>query len=157
MAYIQNRCPHSSTDPYLSLLTYRVTPLENAFTPSELLMARLLRTTLPSMPETRVVHKQPNIAEKEQHINLRTVSNSNQRHKTTLLPELSQGSPVYVRATKKQGTVLAGIDSHSYTVKTETGFIRRNRSALVDLREEDLWCLNQMLLRRFLWVQRCLV
>ncbi|KAF6022082.1 hypothetical protein EB796_019610 [Bugula neritina] len=126
-----------TTDPYLSLLTYRATPLENGFTPSEPLMNRLLRTTLPSMPETRVVHKPPNIAEKEQHINLRTMNNYNQRHKATLLPELSQGSPVYVRDTKKQGTVLASVAPHSYTVKTETGVIRRNRSALVDLREED--------------------
>ncbi|KAF6020889.1 hypothetical protein EB796_020804 [Bugula neritina] len=70
------------------------------------------------MPETRVVHKQPNIAEKEQHINLRTTNNYNQRHKATLLPELSQGSPVYVRDTKKQGTVLASVALHSYTVKT---------------------------------------
>ncbi|KAF6029053.1 hypothetical protein EB796_012633 [Bugula neritina] len=85
------------------------------------------------------------------------MNNYNQRHKATLLPELSQGSPVYVRDTKKQGTLLASVAPHSYTVKTETGVIRRNRSALVDLREEDLWCLNQMLLRRFLWVQRCLV
>ncbi|KAF6033746.1 hypothetical protein EB796_007949 [Bugula neritina] len=100
-------------------------------------MNRLLRTTLPSMPETRVVHKPPNIAEKEQHINLRTMNNYNQRHKATLLPKLSQGSPVYVRDTKKQGTVLASVAPHSYTVKTETGVIRRNRSALVDLREED--------------------
>jgi len=92
-----------TTDPYLSLPTYRATRPENGFTLSELLMSRLLRTTLPSMSETRVVHKPPNIAEKEQHINLRTMINYNQRHKATLLPELSQGSPVFFRYTKKTG------------------------------------------------------
>jgi len=100
-------------------------------------MNRLLQTTLLSMPETRVVHKPPNIAEKEQHINLRTISNYNQRHKVTLLPELAQGLPIYVRDTKKNGPVLASVALHSYTVKFETGVIRQNRSVLVDLREED--------------------
>jgi len=65
------------------------------------------------------------------------MNNYNQWYKTTLLPELSQVSPVYVRDTKKQGTVLASVTPHSYTVKTETGVIRRNRSVLVDLQKED--------------------
>ena len=36
----------------LSMLTYRATPLENGDTPSELLMGRMLRTTLSTWPET---------------------------------------------------------------------------------------------------------
>ena len=39
-----------NTDPYLGLLAYRSTPLENGYSPSELLMGRKLRTMIPTTP-----------------------------------------------------------------------------------------------------------
>ena len=36
-----------SEDPYLALMAYRSTPLEVGYSPSELLMSRTLRTTVP--------------------------------------------------------------------------------------------------------------
>ena len=40
-----------SDDPYLVLLSYRSTPLENGYTPAEPLMGRKLHSTLPLAPE----------------------------------------------------------------------------------------------------------
>ena len=37
-------------DQYPALLAYRSTPLQNGFSPSELLMGRRLRTEVPAMP-----------------------------------------------------------------------------------------------------------
>ena len=42
-----------NSNPYLGLLAYRTAPIRNGLTPSQLLMSRLLRTTLPTIPEVR--------------------------------------------------------------------------------------------------------
>ncbi|XP_064469533.1 uncharacterized protein K02A2.6-like [Ornithodoros turicata] len=46
-------------DPYESLLAYRTSPLANGYSPSELLMGRKLRTTIPISPEV-LLPKTPN-------------------------------------------------------------------------------------------------
>ena len=43
---------NKSDDPYLAILTYRSTPLENGYSPAELLMGRKLRTTIPTTLQT---------------------------------------------------------------------------------------------------------
>ena len=42
---------NKSDDPYLAMLAYRSTPLENGYSPAELLMGRWLRTIIPVLPK----------------------------------------------------------------------------------------------------------
>ncbi|ETX01928.1 MAG: hypothetical protein ETSY2_36455 [Candidatus Entotheonella gemina] len=45
-----------SDDPYKSLLAYRSTPLQLGYSPSQLLMGRILRTTVPTTRAQREPH-----------------------------------------------------------------------------------------------------
>ena len=87
-----------SQDPYLALLSYRSTPLEHGYSPSELLMARRLRTTVPviadqlkpSIPDfTRVKAKDDMIKERQKR-------NFDQHHGARDLPPLSRGDTVWI-------------------------------------------------------------
>jgi len=43
-----------SNDPYLALLSYRTTPLQVGYSPSELLISRVLRSTVPTTQSQRI-------------------------------------------------------------------------------------------------------
>ncbi len=62
-------------DPYLALLAYRATPLQNGLSPSELLMSRRLRTTVP-MPREQL----KTLREREERLKTRQKSNFDRYH-----------------------------------------------------------------------------
>ena len=67
------------TDPYLALLSYRSTPLENEYTLAEVLMRRRIRYTHPK-PTYKLIPKLPNFKELQENSstsfnNLRTTTN----------------------------------------------------------------------------------
>ena len=95
-------------DPYLALLTYRSTPLQNGLSPSELLMGRRLRTQLPVLPSTLVprnlLREREEVAKKEEIYRSNQKNNFDRRHQVHELPDLRTGESVWIRDQDRLGT-----------------------------------------------------
>ena len=87
-----------SDDPYMALMIYRSTPLNNGFSPSELLVNKRLRTTLPvvesqlqpAIPEYNVFR------EKETMMKANMKRNFDVRHRAHALDPLPPGQQVWI-------------------------------------------------------------
>ena len=120
-------------DPYLALLVYRSTPLENGYSPAELLMGRQLRSNIPGVP-MQFIPCLPNhtlVRRKEEQIRERHQRNFNQHHGARDLEPLKTGNFVWVTDKKSEGTIVRETDPRSYLVQTSHGTYRRNRRHLV--------------------------
>ena len=85
-----------NSNPYLGLLAYRTEPIHNGFTPSQLLMSRLLRITLPTIPEVlkpSPVNKEIT-GQKEEEYRERYSKDFDNWHRVISLPCLSPGDKV---------------------------------------------------------------
>ena len=82
-----------SEDPYAALLAYRTTPLENGFSPAEMLMARRLHTKLPAEPCTLTakVPSSEQLQSKEENARFKETMLFNRRHGAKPLPQLTHG------------------------------------------------------------------
>ena len=124
-------------DPYLALLSYRATPLQNGYSPAELLMNRHLRTLVPQMDSQLrpTVPDQRILREKEEQLKQAQKVNFDQRHRSRDLKALSPRQTVWVR--EKDGVVPGEVmwsaaTPRSYVVETPLiGELRRNRWHLV--------------------------
>ena len=119
-------------DPLMALLVHRSTPLENGYSPAELLK---LRTTVPVIPRT-LQPKLPNynnLREKEGEIRERQQNNFNRRHKAKALEPLLPGETVWIPDRNTTGTVTKEAASRSYNVQTESGQYRRNCQHIIPL------------------------
>ncbi|UYV65345.1 K02A2.6-like [Cordylochernes scorpioides] len=117
-------------DPSLGLLEYRSTPLENGYSPAELLMGRKLRTTLPIAPENlnpRLVDSQT-LKRKEGRRRKDMKSRYDRRCGATDMEELSEGDTVWITDMRTWGIVKQKASTpRSYMVDTPVGTLRRNR------------------------------
>ncbi|UYV81558.1 K02A2.6-like, partial [Cordylochernes scorpioides] len=94
-------------DPSLGLLEYRSTPLENGYSPAELLMGRKLRTTLPIAPENlnpKLVDSQT-LKRKEGRRRKDMKSRYDRRCGATDMEELSEGDTVWITDMRTWGIV----------------------------------------------------
>ena len=122
-------------DPYIALMAYRFTPLENGYSPSELLMGRKLRTTIPMITEQLLPSIPPMflVKGKEVMIRERQHKNFNKYHRASPLKLLKSGDLVYIPDNERQGTIIEESSTRSYTVQTPEGTYRRYRRQLVPL------------------------
>ncbi|CAI5681852.1 unnamed protein product [Oreochromis niloticus] len=126
-------------DPYLSLLEYRNTPVDNLKSPAQLLMSRRLRSILPATPkqlEPQVVCQQT-VRERREVCQQRQQTYFNRAARP--LPQLYPGTPVRFRqqdGSWKPAVVTRCADtSRSYNITTDTGQVyRRNRRHLRESR-----------------------
>lgn len=129
-----------ATDPYVALLLYRATPLQNGFAPSELLMGRKLNTKLPSLRSKShsQIPNNPSLQEREQRYRDNQRLHFNNRHAVRSLPELSHGDLVHIKDLDRSGIITARHPNpRSYIVATEQGTVRRNRAHLVPTPEAN--------------------
>ena len=97
-----------NSDPYLVMLAYCSTPIENGYSPSQLLMGRKLRTTLPIAPKQLKpsVPKERVVREKERKSKKRNKRNFDSRHKARELQPLQPGDTVWIPENKSNGAIV---------------------------------------------------
>lgn len=119
-----------SKDPYMAMLAYRSTPLEQGYSPAELQMSRKLRTNIPITQEqlTPKLVDCKQLRAKDSAIKERQRHNYDQRHGVHTLPPLQCGDKVWIPDRKEEGTVVDETGQpRSYMLSTPTSAIRRNR------------------------------
>jgi len=114
---------------------YRTTPLEVGYSPSQLLMGRVLRTTVPT---TRVQRKPQipdltSVQREDEKIKARQKRNFDSHHGARTLPPLQPGDQVWLPGRESEAEVGREVAPQSYEVGNEDGVFRRNRQDLIRL------------------------
>ncbi|CAB4037730.1 Hypothetical predicted protein, partial [Paramuricea clavata] len=116
-------------------MSYRDTPLENGYSPAELLFGRKIQTTLPVVSQHLVPTWSYLVAvrEKEERIKKRQKKNYDFRNKVKTLQQIEPDCPVWIPDRKESGTIINKFETpRSYVVKTPTTTVQRNRRHLIE-------------------------
>ena len=120
-------------------LSYRTTPLQNGYSPSQLLMGRVLRTTVP----TTIAQRKPHIPDltlvrtKDKKMKQRQKKDFNSHHGARELPPLQPGDHVWIPGRESEAEVEEEVAPQLYQVVTGEGTFRRNRRDLILLPDPD--------------------
>lgn len=128
-----------SDDPYLALLAYRVTPLQNGYSPAQLLMGRRLRTTVPIFPTllNPALPDGEDVLLKEKERRRKDAQRYDVRHRAQNLNRLITGQNVWIADQRTSGTVVGSHTTpRSYLVEGPHGIVRRNRRHLVAMQSQ---------------------
>jgi transposase InsO family protein len=124
-----------SSDPYKALLAYRTTPTRTGYSPSELLMGRLLRSTVPvskAQRQPRLIDPEC-LRERDERNKQRQKANFDSRRAARELPPLHPGDPVWLPDKGVTGTMQEAVAPQSFTVESPEGEYRRNRMDIIRL------------------------
>ena len=119
-------------DPYKALLAYRLTLLQLGYSPAELLMGHVLRTTVPTTIAQRKP-KIPNLTSVRAKDKKSKARHFDSHHGARELPLFQPGDQVWVSGRETEAEVQGEVAPQSYVVETEDGTFRRNRQQLVRL------------------------
>ncbi|EZA59686.1 hypothetical protein X777_16669, partial [Ooceraea biroi] len=117
-------------DIALGFLAYRTTPLDNGFTPAELMFSRKIRSRVPILPRYLGSFKEHNkIKVKEQERKDKQEHNYNKRHRSRKLSKLNVNDLVWVIDIRTYARVVkADRNPNAYVIKMGRGSVlRRNR------------------------------
>ncbi len=134
---ILKKAAQAGEDPYIAVLEWRNTPIENIGTPTQLLMGRRTKTPLPTVPTLLKPQRMPdNTTERIQERHQDQAQYYNRSAKR--LPPVTTGD--VVRMKTKDGWTPAVVTGHadkprSYTVNKQGRQYRRNRRDLLLTRE----------------------
>ena len=121
-------------DVHEGLLAYRTTPLENGFSPAELMFSRKIRSMLPILPSKLESFKDHGkVVQRERGTKQKQIEAYNKRHRANKLSDLNPSDAVWVIDLRVYGVVLRRLETpNSFLIKTETGStVKRNRWHLV--------------------------
>ena len=118
-------------DPYLALLSYCATPVAGlGFSPAELLMSRMLRTTVP-LCHSRLQPRVPNFSTVSSQDGQQKESQKkafDRRHRAHPLKALQPIDPVWLPDREEKGHVVEKAGDRSYRIQCEDGAsYHRNR------------------------------
>ena len=125
-----------SNEPEKALLAYRSTPLQSGYSPSQLLMGHVIRSTLPTLdsklnqklPELDTLRRREDESRRQQKLCY------DKRHHAIPLTPLQPDTEVNITTHHEKGTILKPADSpRSYYVQTPTKVVRRNREHIAPL------------------------
>lgn len=123
-------------DPAKALLAYRSTPLENGYSPAELLFGRKIRSRVPiaavelkpGWPDLSIVRGREEVRKQEQKAYF------DSHHGARDQKKIPVGTEVWIRDMKVPATVTQEAETpRSYIVSSPRGTIRRNRKDLTPL------------------------